>query len=651
MMALPAGREAEPMQQLIQRFLNKELTRRGLSRKLAALGFTAAAAQSLIESLDATESADKSLALPPSKQVTGSGGKLVMEQAKAAGSEYLFTNPGSFEVGLFDAQVTSGVPLIMGLHEGIVVAMADGYHRASLKPGFVNVHVIAGTAQMGGQLYNASRDGAALVVTAGMLDNELWSDEGILAPRPGYDQKDVPRQFTKFCWEARNAQSLTMMLRRAYKVATTPPGGPVYLAMTNGALEAQDVSSEIVPAERFLMSARPRPEAAAVEQTADWLAQAKRPLIVVGDEVWKSGAQADLVRFAEAYNVPVTSGTGGYFNFPSRHPLHLGRFSMRSDYAQGGVDIALMVGARDFGIWRLPTGPEAPMDARIVRIGLNAGNMGRNYPTDLALLADVKASLADLDAAMKGRIPQRRLGAFGRDRGDQVRGMSAQMWNDFDSRVRANFGLSPMHPDELTFVMAKTLDRNAVIVGEVHSGYNQHNNFHWGYGDDEQIWIGYTGNSLGWGLGAATGAKLAMPERQVVCSIGDGAVMYQSSALWSQARYGVPVLNVVWNNLNYQTVRGGFHRYNGTMAATGKYAGMYLGDPDIDFVQLAASQGVKGERATTAAELEAALKRGQEVCRAGEPYLVEAAIRRIGAGADSTWHEGFKLSQRMKTAG
>ncbi|MYC68349.1 MAG: thiamine pyrophosphate-binding protein [Acidobacteriia bacterium] len=650
-MALPLGGEDEPMQQLIQRFLNKELTRRGLSRKLAALGLTAAAAQSLIDSLDATESADKSLAPPPSKQVTGSGGKLVMEQAKAAGSEYLFTNPGSFEVGLFDAQVTSGVPLIMGLHEGIVVAMADGYHRASLKPGFVNVHVIAGTAQMGGQLYNASRDGAALVVTAGMLDNELWSDEGILAPRPGYDQKDVPRQFTKFCWEARNPQSLTMMLRRAYKVATTPPGGPVYLAMTNGALEAQDVSSEIVPAERFLMSARPRPEAAAVEQTADWLAQAKRPLIVVGDEVWKSGAQADLVKFAEAYNVPVTSGTGGYFNFPSRHPLHLGRFSMRSDYAQGGVDLALMVGARDFGIWRLPTGPEAPLDARIVRIGLNAGNMGRNYPTDLALLADVKASLADLDAAMKGRIPQQRRDAFGRDRGEQVRGLSAQMWNDFDSNVRGNFGLSPMHPDELTYVMAKTLDRNAVIVGEVHSGYNQHNNFHWGYGDDEQIWIGYTGNSLGWGLGAATGAKLAMPDRQVVCSIGDGAVMYQSSALWSQARYGVPVLNVVWNNLNYQTVRGGFHRYNGTMAATGHYAGMYLGDPDIDFVQLAASQGVKGERATTAAELEAALKRGKEVCRAGEPYLVDAAIRRIGPGADSTWHEGFKLSERMKATG
>ena len=127
--------------------------------------------------------------------------------------------------------------------------------------------------------------------------------------------------------------------------------------------------------------------------------------------------------------------------------------------------------------------------------------------------------------------------------------------------------------------------------------------------------------------------------------------MYQSSAFWSQARYGVPVLTVIWNNLNYQTVRGGFHRYGGTMAATGKYAGMYLGDPDIDFVQLAASQGVKGERATTPAELAAALKRGMQVCGAGEPYMVEAMIRRIGPGADSTWHEGFRLSDRVKAAG
>lgn len=292
---------------------------------------------------------------------------------------------------------------------------------------------------------------------------------------------------------------------------------------------------------------------------------------------------------------------------------------------------------------------EAPMDARIVRVGLNTGNMGRNYPTDLAMVADVKQTLADLDSALEGRIPEARRSAFGRDRGAEVRELTAGMWRDFDTRVKNNFGLAPMHPDEMTYIMAKSVAPNAVIVGEVHSGYNQHNNFHWGYGDEDQIWIGYTGNSLGWGIGASTGAKLALPDRPVVCSIGDGAVMYQSSAFWSQARYGVPVLTVVWNNLNYQTVRGGFHRYDGQMAQTGKYAGMYLGDPDIDFVQLAASQGVKGERATAPTELAAALKRGTEITAAGEPYVVEAMIRRIGAGAESTWHEGFKLSERMQS--
>ena len=108
-------------------------------------------------------------------------------------------------------------------------------------------------------------------------------------------------------------------------------------------------------------------------------------------------------------------------------------------------------------------------------------------------------------------------------------------------------------------------------------------------------------------------------------------------------------LVVARNHLNYQTVRGGFHRYDGQMAQTGKYAGMYLGDPDIDFVQLAASQGVKGERATTPSALAAALKRGTEVTASGEPYVVEAMIRRIGAGAESTWHEGCKLSERMQS--
>jgi thiamine pyrophosphate-dependent acetolactate synthase large subunit-like protein len=124
--------------------------------------------------------------------------------------------------------------------------------------------------------------------------------------------------------------------------------------------------------------------------------------------------------------------------------------------------------------------------------------------------------------------------------------------------------------------------------------------------------------------------------------------MYSASGFWTQARYGIPVMTVIWNNKNYQTVRRGFHRYGGNMAKTGHYAGMYLGDPDIDFVQLAASQGVKGEKANDQAQLRAALKRGIQATKDGNPYVVEVMIRRIDEGADSTWHEGFKLSEKIK---
>lgn len=121
---------------------------------------------------------------------------------------------------------------------------------------------------------------------------------------------------------------------------------------------------------------------------------------------------------------------------------------------------------------------------------------------------------------------------------------------DREVEDRKNFGRQPMHPDELGHIMARTLDRNAVIVPETHSAMAHYDFFAFGFREDEAAMVGYTSNGLGWGTGAATGVKLAAPDRLVVSAIGDGAVMYGASAFWTQARYGIPVLNVVWNNHN-----------------------------------------------------------------------------------------------------
>lgn len=632
------------MQQLVREYLDHSLSRRGLIQALGRLGFTTAAAQAIVKPLAASEAAAGRAEIPGAASIEGTGGALVVAQAKAAGVEYLFTNPGSYEVGFFDAFTdTPGIQLIMGLHEGVVVSAADGYHRVSLKPAFINVHVIAGTAQMAGQLYNASRDGSALVITAGLNDNELWSDDVGLAPRPGYDQKEVIRQFTKIAWETRSPEALPVILRRAFKTAATEPGGPTYLAMAHQALEARRVRAQILPAERFLIRTRVRPAASATESAAGMIAEARRPLLIIGDEVWKSGAQSELLRLAEEYSLPVALGTAGYRPFPVHHPLYLGGFGMGSGYVKNGVDLLVFVGARDLGGRVVPRAPELPENARVIRIGIDTAAMSRNYATDLALVGDVRETLSDLRAALGSRLTKERRKTFETSRGAEIRNLTA---GRAKGSGRGNSGRSPIHPDEVGAVMAQTFAPGTIVVSENLTG--RYDAFPFGFRENEMMWLGNTGASLGWGVGAATGAKLAAPDRPVVCSIGDGSVMYSASGFWTQVRYGIPVLTVVWNNKNYQTVRHAYHGYQGKMAATGHYAGMYLGDPDIDFVKLAESQGVKGERTVSTAELGPALKRGMNATRDGKPYLVEVATARYGGGAESTWYESFNLASRRK---
>ncbi len=635
------------MRQLVDRFLSSELSRRGFVERMAALGFTAAAAQSVLAPLEASESAAVGSDVPGTSTVTGTGGDTVVEQMRAAGVKYLFTNPGSFEVGFFDAFVDQpDMQLISGLHEGVVISMADGYHRVSQKPAFINLHVIAGTAQAAGQIYNASRDGSALVITAGLNDNELWSDDTGLAPRPGFDQKEINRQFTKISWESRDPRSLALMLRRAFKVAATEPGGPVYLAMAQHALESKNVSSTILPAERFLFRNQVRPSKSSVEQAARSLVEARNPLIIAGDEVWKSGAQAEMVAFAEKLGAPVMSVAQGFQNFPYQHPLYAGRYNLKSSVLADGVDLIVSIGTFDFGGRLVPKTPEAPYSARFVRVGINTSHMGRNYPTDVAVVGDVKASLLDLDAAIDSHVTKDRLAKMAGPRGERARGAIAENRQKARAAAHANRGRGPMHADELGKIMAGAIDPDAIVVTE--NLTSKRDFFNFGYREDQHMLVANTGNSLGWGVGAATGAKLAEPNRQVLCTIGDGSVMYSASGFWSQVRYGVPVLTVVSNNHNYQTVRGAYYRYKGKMAASGHYAGMYLGDPEIDFTALAASQGVKGEKTETGEELKAALKRGIQATRDGKPYLIDAIIDRHGGGAESTWHQKYSLADERK---
>ncbi len=578
-----------------------------------------------------------------------------MAQARAVGVEYVFANPGSFESGLFDALTdVQAMHVILGLHEGIVLSMADGYHRVTGKPGFVNVHAVVGTAQMMGQLYNANWDGSALVVTAGLLDSETGSDEVVLAAPPGFSQKEIARPFTKMCWEVRDPAVLPLMVRRAFKVATSEPTGPVYLAMKDSALESRTVRAKVLPPDRFLLRARCRPGRAAVEQAARLLVESRRPLLVVGDDVWKAGAQPELLALSEQLGLAVAdqvtaqaemvakglamdSPFRAFHSFPVRHPHYLGNFRADSEWMARGVDLMVCVGCRDFGDRAVLQTSDVPSGARVIRIGMNVSAMGRNYPTDLALVGDIKEALAELHEAAESLLTTESREAIAGGRSAEISALTSDERTRIRKASQLNSGQSPIHPDEIAEIMAESLDRNAVIVCENPTA--TYRPFAFGFRDDEQMYVGTAGASLGWGVGAATGAKLGAPERQVVCYIGDGAVMYSAAGFWTQARYNIPVLTVVANNHNYQTVRLVYHGYKGKMAATGRYAATYLGKPDIDFVALAESQGVNGEKVDNPRQLEPALQRGRAITQEGKPYLIEVATARCGPGAESAWYD------------
>jgi benzoylformate decarboxylase len=360
-----------------------------------------------------------------------------------------------------------------------------------------------------------------------------------------------------------------------------------------------------------------------------------------GDEVWRSGAQAEAVELCELLAIPGSTTDlieNAFANFPTTHPLYIGEYiGNTEEYPLGSADVVLQIGARDWG--GLAPWPHMTPGGKFVAIGIESGMLGRTQPMDLGIVADVKATLRDLIASLHSTATPDRLKRLHDSRVSKVTQYSHALLTMRAEQARKTLGQTPIHPDQLALEMERALDPNAIIVSESYSGPNEL--FKFGYRPDEKMWMAASGTSLGWGIGAAIGAKLAAPDRLVVCSIGDGAVMYSASGFWTMKRYDIPVLTVVWNNHNYQTVRDNFAAYNGRMKATNKYPGMYLGDPDIDFVKLAESQGVRGERVAAATGLNAALTRGIRATREGNPYIIEVVIARVGTGADSTWYQKY----------
>jgi thiamine pyrophosphate-dependent acetolactate synthase large subunit-like protein len=575
------------------------------------------------------------------KTITGTGGMLLIQTLKDAGVDYLFTNPGSAETGIFAALAETGDPrLVVGKHEGLVAAMADGYHRVSGKVGVVIAHVMGGSYQLAGQLFNAQLAGSSLLVIAGDWMSELQDFRG-LAPFPGLSQAESMRPLMK---EARCAYqvgadpaAITVATTRALREATTYPTGPVYLSISAALLNREGLEAQIGEEAGYRIEGVAPARADSVEAIARRLGAARCPVLMFGDDVWRQGAQAEAVALAEALEAPVFAGRQIFPNFPSRHPLFCGSYPVAAEFRKvSGLepDLIFLVGCQ--GVHGAVGEPS------VMQIGPNPLLMGRHYPLDVAVQCELRGTLRALVEALPRVNPSERVAGWRRQR-DKVRAYAQLLITREEDLVREHEHDATVHPALLEAHLAELLPRTTTMVQE--SSTARATLLPLGLGG--MAWTRSGGGSLGFGVGAAIGAKIAAGrERPVVLHLGDGALTYSAAGFWSMARYNTAILTVVSNNETYQIVRHNWARQmpDTKMVREGKYPGLHLGGPATDYVALARAQGVDGEHVTTVKELEPALRRGVErITRENRPYLLDVKVAQEGVGADSAWTEHWQM--------
>jgi benzoylformate decarboxylase len=539
---------------------------------------------------------------------------------------HIFGNPGTTELGLIDALAGPGgdsFDYVLSLQEATVVGMADGYAQASGRPAFVNLHTMAGLGNAIGNLTNAVHNRAPLVVTAGNADRRHLIAEPLLSG----DLVRLAGGVAKWGHEVRGAGELGVAMRRAFADAGAPPAGPVFVGIP------QDVLDESAPgAAESVTVGGPVPARSVVErqgvaaglpELAELLigsATNERLAIVAGEEVGAGLAVPALVDLAEALGTRVWgSPLHSVTVFPTAHPLWAGTLPYRANgirrmLEDDGVDRVLLIGSHAFLVYPWTAGPPLPNHVELLQLGPDRGALGRTHPVRLGLVGDVRTSLEDLLPLVQGRVAaEERLAA--------ARSTYWQRVGWEETATKDSYDAVPMDPAACVHALLRALPDEITVVDEAITTGAAVRRFHRTSGPGRYFFC--RGGGLGWGMPAACGVSLARDGEPLLCIVGDGSAMYSPQALWTAASRRLPVLFAVVNNRQYAILKDNLRRMGGAAAATGRFVGMDLNDPPVDFVQLAQSMGVSATRVDKAADVGPA---AEAAWRRGGPALLELPI-------------------------
>ncbi len=525
------------------------------------------------------------------------------------GTDYFFVNPGTDFPPIVEAfsrakKTNAKVPKpILVPHENLAVGMAHGAYMMTGRPQAVMVHVNVGTANTINNLTNLSRDRVPLILAAGRTP---ITEKGTFGSRSRpihwaqemFDQAGMVRELVKWDYELRVPGQIGDVVARGVEVAMAHPRGPVYLVLPREPLAAA-LPEPVGPTKPRPQAAAAYPDPRTIATLAEWIAAAERPLIVTS--TLPAEAVHQLERLAERCAIPVVTHNPRSVCLPSSHSMHFG-FEPGALLADADLVIAL-----EFDVPWIPHLQHPPGGCRVAHIGEDPFYVRypmRSFPSDLALQAGPAQALDALARAVEPRLQMAdaRIAARRARLTERMRTRRAQLAKDLTAGTTIS-------PEYLSRVIGETVGKDAVIINEYplrpdHCAREKPGTF---------FALGPAGG-LGWGFGAALGAKLAAPDNFVVATLGDGSYMFANPMVghWVSAVHNLPILTIVFNNSRYGAVR----RATLSMfkdGVAGENDGRTLADldPSPPFEEMARAQGAHAERVEKPADLPEALSRAR----------------------------------------
>ena len=578
------------------------------------------------------------------------GADFMVDVLKALDLEYVAANPGSSFRGLHEAIINYGgnakPELLTCCHEESSVAMAHGYAKIEGKPMMVMAHGTVGLQHASMAVYNAFADRVPVYMVIGNILDATWRRSDVEWTHAVQDASAMVRDYTKWDDTPVSLTHFAESAMRSYKIATTPPYGPVVLvadaALQEEPIALADRGKLRVP--RLAPSSPPAADAGAVAELAKMLVAAENPRIIVGRPARTPKGMALLVELAELLQAPVQDARYAMrMNFPSRHPLKMG-----AGVSVGDADLVLglehpelfmnlnaMTPVNRLGMAARPLyrpGTKiATINASELITKSNYQDIGRYVEADLALVGDTEATLPALIEACRRLITPDRKRAI-EQRGARTAAAAREAFEQGLEQAAWGWDASPISTARLSAeIWSQIKGEDWSLVSDATFVSNWPHRL-WDFTKHHQF-IGWSGAyGIGYGLPAAVGAALAN-RRHGRLSVNiqcDGDLNYAPAVLWTAAHHRIPLLTVMHNNRAYHQERMFVTDVAAKMKRDVRRAGIGndLTGPNIDYASLAKAYGVHGigpiERP---ADLGPALARAIEIVKRGEPALVDVVTQ------------------------